>query len=255
MKKISKLIITTAVMACAVGMTAFAANDSTEIKGPGKYLVFGPGPAKLPSQMTDTDFVTNLKVAETTNKLVVVVGQEGANVVVTYHEKAEDGTWSEVLRSDGYYGRQGSTTEKREGDQKTPIGVYSFTTAFGLLDDPGCAIPYHKVQSGDYWVDDSASSNYNKLVNTKTTAKNWNSAENLAAASPYYNYALALNYNESCTPGMGSAIFLHCIVPGSTEGTSGCVKVPEAIMKQIMQKVDAGSKILIVPDEASLANY
>ena len=34
--------------------------------------------------------------------------------------------------------------------------------------------------------------------------------ENLIKATPYYNYALNLDYNKERTPSAGSAIFLHC---------------------------------------------
>ena len=102
-------------------------------------------------------------------------------------------------------GRGGITDEKREGDGKTPEGTYRFTMPFGLKDDPGAKLPYHKVRQGDFWVDDSQSAHYNRLVNTSETAKDWNSAENLATSYTVYNYALALNYNEECVPPSGGA--------------------------------------------------
>ena len=81
----------------------------------------------------------------------------------------------------------GFTDNKKEGDGATPSGGYSFDLAFGLLDDPGSVLPYHKIVKGDFWVDDPASPHYNQLVNDKTTAKDWNSGENLIKATPYYN--------------------------------------------------------------------
>lgn len=42
--------------------------------------------------------------------------------------------------------------------------MYSFDLAFGLLDDPGSELPYHKIAEGDFWVDDPASPHYNQLV-------------------------------------------------------------------------------------------
>lgn len=62
-------------------------------------------------------------------------------------------------------------------------------------------------------MDDSQSAHYNRLVNTSETAKDWNSAENLATAYTVYNYALALSYNEECVPGQGSAIFCIALPP------------------------------------------
>lgn len=105
--------------------------------------------------------------------------------------------------------------------------MYSFDLAFGLLDDPGSVLPYHKIAEGDFWVDDPASPHYNQLVNDKTTAKDWNSGEDLIKATPYYNYALNLDYNKERTPGEGSAIFLHCFKASgyqAPQGASACRK-------------------------------
>ena len=38
-------------------------------------------------------------------------------------------------------------------------------------------------------------------------------------------------------------------------GTSGCISIPEEDMKQVVCQVDAGTKIVVVQDEADLANY
>ena len=39
--------------------------------------------------------------------------------------------------------------------------------------------------------------------NTKQVQKDWNSAEDLMAQAPQYNYGLVLDYNSECTPGKG----------------------------------------------------
>ena len=120
--------------------------------------------------------------------------------------------------------------------------------AFGLRENPGSVLPYHKITKGDYWVDDSASPYYNKLVNTSQVAKTWNSAENMAAASPYYNYALALNYNEACEPGKGSAIFLHCFTAARDNGSAGCIRLPQERARELVQSATEHTKIVIAPD-------
>ena len=93
---------------------------------------------------------------------------------------------------------------------------------------------------------------YNRLVNTGETAKDWNSAENLAAAYPVYNYALSLSYNEECVPGMGSAIFLHCFTANPDNGSAGCIRLPQERAKELVMSVTDRSRIVIAQDLSQL---
>ena len=70
----------------------------------------------------------------------------------------------------------------------------------------------------------------------------WNSAENLHDAGYAYNYALALNVNSNCTPGAGSAFFLHCNI---NKPTQGCITVPEAVMRDILINIKPDCHIII----------
>ena len=165
-----------------------------------------------------------------------------------YYRKDESGAWQLAWKEAGIVGRGGITDEKREGDGKTPEGTYRFTIPFGLKDDPGAKLPYHKVRQGDFWVDDSQSAHYNRLVNTSETVKDWNSAENLATSYTVYNYALALNYNEECVPGQGSAIFLHCFTANPDNGSAGCIRLPEERAKELVMSATEQTRIIIARD-------
>lgn len=208
--------------------------------------------------------VAELKATEDASQLILVVGDGTSKVTVSYYkkeaaqQKSGPGTstdtqvWTEVFTTPGVYGKNGATTKRQEGDGKTPIGTYGFSMAFGLKEDPGSLIPYHKIQKGDYWVDDSNSKYYNQLVNTGETKKTWKSAEDMSASSPYYNYALALDYNKECTPGAGSAIFIHCTKSVDDTGSQGCIRIPEDLMKALVQSADSKAKIVIVSDVSQL---
>ncbi|MFR4578721.1 MAG: hypothetical protein ACLT76_02830 [Clostridium fessum] len=97
-----------------------------------------------------------------------------------------------MMSKEAVSGMNGITMQKQEGDKKTPAGVYRFTMAFGLKANPGTILPYHQIVDGDYYVDDGNSQYYNKLANTKQVQKDWNSAEDLMAQAPQYNYGLVL---------------------------------------------------------------
>lgn len=201
--------------------------------------------------------VEQMDAAETAGQLILVVGEgaESQRARVSFYQKGEDGSWAEEFSVDGFVGRNGSSGEKREGDEKTPTGIYSFTLAFGVKEDPGAKLPYHVIDENDYWVDDGDSAYYNLLVNTGEVEKDWDSAEHLASIVPFYNYCLALDYNSERIPGKGSAVFLHCMEPDAVIGTGGCVKIPEEQMKELVQTVDEDCRMIIVSEKKDLRAY
>lgn len=99
---------------------------------------------------------------------------------------------------------------KREGDRRTPVGLFALGTAFGRdLPDtlPSLRWPWRSVTSNDYFVDDPASPFYNRWVTSSNAQPSpWASAERLDR----YGLGLVVEHNSTHTePGAGSAIFLH----------------------------------------------
>ena len=114
------------------------------------------------------------------------------------------------------------SSSKREGDLRTPAGVFPLRGGFGANGNPGLATgSWLRVDSNDVWVDDSSSSLYNTHQRLPADGR-WDSAEKLLN-TPAYNYAQVIGYNESRTPGRGSAIFFHVDLG---HGTAGCVSLP-----------------------------
>lgn len=196
----------------------------------------------------NVDWVQNLSIANSTSQLVVVAAS-GSSATVSLHNKNDDGSWSQIFSVAGRIGQNG-IGKTCEGDKKTPVGMYGFTMAFGNGANPGCTIGYTQTDSSYYWVDDSNSAYYNQLVSTNNVACDWSSAEHISGVS-FYKYVLAINYNASCTPGLGSAIFLHC---NSGKETSGCITIPEANMVQLMQNL-RGDCIIIIDSTSNVYNY
>ena len=160
------------------------------------------GPALTASYNGD---VNTLEAAKDATQLIVVIGnrQDPAKSRLDWYKRDADGKLVQVMSKEAVSGMNGITMQKQEGDKKTPAGVYRFTMAFGLKANPGTILPYHQIVDGDYYVDDGNSQYYNKLANTKQVQKDWNSAEDLMAQAPQYNYGLVLDYNSECTPGKG----------------------------------------------------
>jgi L,D-peptidoglycan transpeptidase YkuD (ErfK/YbiS/YcfS/YnhG family) len=110
---------------------------------------------------------------------------------------------------DGMPGALAGAPVKREGDARSPAGIFALGTAFG----PGAEPPYtpgrwpwRRVDGQDRFVDDPRSPFYNSWQRQpRTGAPAWRSAEVLSR----YHLALVIEHNPERRPGAGSAIFLH----------------------------------------------
>lgn len=202
----------------------------------------------------DAKKIGQLEVAKYTDQIIVVaVSDEEArlcfyervlekdnnlqNVLNVSKGEAESikERWTLVLETEALIGENGLGKTK-EGDGKTPIGVFRFTNAFGVLQDPGTKMDYVQVNENHYWVDDGGSKYYNQFVSADEMEQDWTSAELICEYGESYHYVLATSYNSECIPGRGSAVFLHC-TSESAEATAGCVAVPEIYMQKIIKCV------------------
>ena len=185
------------------------------------------------SSNANQSFVANMSISNQTTQAITVVGNGGSYAILTLHTK-QNGIWTEILSCNARVGKNGITSNKREGDAKTSTEIYSFGQAFGVAGNPGISRNWLTVNNNHYWVDDSNSQYYNKLVDANQTGIQWSSAEHLASYGTAYKYAIAVNYNTACTPSAGSAIFLHCSSGGST---TGCISISESNMIKILQNL------------------
>ena len=146
-----------------------------------------------------------------------------------------------IIETEAYIGKNGVTTNKVEGDGKTPLGTFKLGKIFGTHDDVKNK-EYTKVNPNLYWVDDAKSVYYNQLIDIEKIKPDFNSAEYLVEYKQQYEYAVEIKTNEKNIPGKGSAIFLHCSVE---RPTAGCVAIKSEIMKQIVEKIDENATICI----------
>ena len=176
------------------------------------------------------------------DQVVLVEYISGSNATLSVHDRI-NGTWVERLSTSAYVGKNGIGKTK-EGDKKTPVGVYNLNTPFGIKADPGAKMPYTQVTKYHYWCGSSSSKYYNQLVDSRVTGRSYTSSdEHLIDYKGVYNYCMFIDYNAQGQAGKGSCIFLHC--KGSNPYTAGCVAVDEGVMKQIIQWARPGVKIVI----------
>ena len=189
------------------------------------------------------EWVTKLEGAKDAKQLFVVAGYEGSTAWISMHEKDADGNWKMIMSTPGFIGKEGLGKAK-EGDARTPSGTFYFNKAFGIADDPGCAIPYTKVDDDIYWSGDF-DTNYNQMVNIKDYPDlDLENSEHIVDYRYEYQYCLNISYNEEGIAGEGSAIFLHCFGDRKPR-TGGCVAIPEEQMYFVMQHVDPDCVVII----------
>ena len=193
-------------------------------------------------EVTDSpDWLKELPSAqdEAVSQLFIVAGMstETTTATVSMHERDENGEWKQILSTPAFVGKNGLCADEdhKEGCGQTPMGVYKFNKAFGIADDPGCAIPYIKVDEDTYWSGDAREGmHYNEMVDIKDFPDlQMDDSEHIMDYDYQYRYCLNISFNEDGTPGRGSAIFLHCFGPVKPY-TGGCVALPENIMKIVM---------------------
>ena len=189
------------------------------------------------------EWVTALAEKEQAEQLFVVAGYGKTTAWISMHEKDENGVWRMIMSTPGFIGREGLGKTK-EGDGMSPVGTFAFNRAFGIAEDPGCAIPYVQADENTCWSGD-ANCHYNELVSLADYPElNMEDSEHIVDYQYQYQYCLNISYNAEGTPGLGSAIFLHCLGDRKPY-TGGCVAIPMEQMYFVMRHVAPDCVVVI----------
>ena len=142
--------------------------------------------------------------------------------------------------------------QKREGDGKSPAGVFALTSAFGYGPRPaGVRLPYIVARPGVEAVDDPRSRYYNRIVDRARIARaDWHSSEQMLLPRGDYRFGVVVAHNPRGIPGAGSCIFLH-VACGPGRGTSGCTAMPLRDIAELQRWLDprANPVLLQAPHE------
>ncbi|HVU92055.1 MAG TPA: L,D-transpeptidase family protein [Jatrophihabitans sp.] len=155
--------------------------------------------------------------------------------------KAAGGGWRKYGRAvTAHIGADGMSTHPSETRSATPMGSYTLTQAFGRYADPGTALPYFKTRRSDWWVSQAGRYyNTHRRCSSNCGFNQGSPNEHLYYETPYYNYAVVIDYNTRNAPGGvrqgdGSAFFLH-VYPAGTGPTAGCVAIPQSKLVTLMR--------------------
>ncbi|MDR3442047.1 MAG: L,D-transpeptidase family protein [Legionella sp.] len=125
-----------------------------------------------------------------------------------------------------------SVGEKKEGDLKTPAGLYPIGEAFGTR-SLALKMDYKYITADDKFIDDVNHKHYNSWVSGSTDAKSY---ESMLIES--YTYGAVINYNMNPTiAGAGSAIFIH-LWRSPNSPTAGCIALDKKHLLMLLHWLD-----------------
>ena len=188
---------------------------------------------------------------------IVVVGTTGANCKV--YKMTAEGTsrleWRyELIEGVTGYAGIAAKDRKREGDGKTPQGLYALNRGLYYVNDFTTKFPMEQYYERYIWDENPYSATYNSLL--RNPAPGTKGDRLWEHRNLQYRYIVVVEYNTSpAVPGKGSAIFIHAW-RARGKGTAGCVGVSEQNMKRIVEWLDPDQKphILILPKGVTV-NY
>lgn len=154
--------------------------------------------------------------------------------------KSVSGTFPVVVGRNGLAWSTGSAPEgdftpKKEGDGKSPAGLFPLISTFGTADNGGGKVNYTKLGEYTECVDDVNSSHYNKIVDRMKVGNfDWKSSEKMLAVGPEYELGVFVAHNTyPVVNGNGSCIFLH-IWKDASSGTAGCTAMERVNLEKVV---------------------
>ena len=175
-----------------------------------------------------TTFAGLLETGSATQLVTVVARRRNSTQGTFRLWKNRGGCWREAAGPwTAWLGGNGTSPAKREGDLRTPAGIFRFLrTMYGVAPSPGVHYAYRRLVCGDWWVEDPTSPSYNRFrhVRCGSTPPFRTKSEDLSRSPTAYRHLAVIAYNTSpVVPGRGSGIFLHV---SRGRPTLGCVSLP-----------------------------
>lgn len=135
---------------------------------------------------------------------------------------------------------------KKEGDGRAPAGIFKIGGAYGYAPaiQRNKNLTYRRVTTRDLWVENQASPHYNRHViidhEPKTSAEK---KAQMRQGDHAHSLKLYIAHNDAIlggrpVPGKGSAIFFHIWRGGGSKSTAGCTTMHEAMLKQLIARID-----------------
>ena len=168
-------------------------------------------------------------------------------------ERAPDGQWTPVGSADpvvigkggagwglGLNPRRTDGPMKKEGDGRSPAGVFEIGPAFGYASTAETGLQYMPMTASNYCVDVGNSPLYNRIVDADKVgmaavegATEHMRLDLVKAGDMRYAEGFVIEHNAQQTPFGGSCIFGH-IWGGPDRPTAGCTAMPADTMRTVL---------------------
>tara|TARA_B100001059_G_C17806741_1_gene569642 strand:- start:647 stop:1138 length:492 start_codon:yes stop_codon:yes gene_type:complete len=140
-------------------------------------------------------------------------------------------------------GKNGLSRDKKEGDFKTPKGIFRLGTLYYRTDRirfPSIKPKSKRIKKTMGWCNDPENKYYNKEIIIKKNIKH----EKLYRNDYKYDCLIVIEYNtEKITPYKGSAIFIH--LTKNYKPTAGCIAVKKNDFLVLIKLISKDAKIRI----------
>ncbi len=199
-------------------------------------------------------------------QLIIVIANkiDSKSGKLYFYEKDKAGNWKARLKSiDVMLGAKGlgycndlsrifafKIPRKKEGDLKTPAGLFYIHEAFAYYPIK-TGIELKILNKGTVCVDDTASLSYGKISNESLSKKDWNSGEKMRLIRQY-EYGIVIDQNELANRSEGgSCIFVH-IWSGKHNSTAGCTSMSKENLLRLLALLEINKipVILQLPRES-----
>ena len=141
-------------------------------------------------------------------------------------------------------GKNGTTSNKIEGDKKTPKGIFSLGPVFyrkGRIKNLVTKLKKKRINRLMGWCDDVKNQRYNKLIKVNNKIKH----EKLFQKKINYDLVIPIKYNsKKIKKNKGSAIFIH--VTRNYKKTLGCVALKKNDLLILLKLINKNTKIQIL---------
>jgi len=102
--------------------------------------------------------------------------------------------------------------QKKEGDKRSPAGIFRFGTAFGYAaaDTLSLKLPYIRITGSQICVEDSDSRYYNQLVDTTRVQRDWDTRESMLRKDEQYKWGIFVSTTCRPNPKVDPVFFFTC---------------------------------------------
>ena len=139
-------------------------------------------------------------------------------------------------------GKNGLSNQKKEGDFKTPKGIFVLKKLYFRKDRIGkikSKISKKVITKQMAWCDDPNHKQYNKEISIYKKKH----TECLYRSDHKYDYLITINHNYKRIPYKGSAIFIH--LTNNYKPTAGCIALSRKDFEILLKLIDNKTKIKI----------